>query len=298
MARERDSDELKRVLGTYTSSGYRVSIPTLGEGVVERQLFADVHAAFRVRADKPMPFAEYARRLGLSDRRMTREEHAARHPGRSIFFPEQVEAIFSEGRNLSEQEVNLLTLRNMECLDEGDRVTCAVAPWSQVVIPVLRRGMLVEYAESAGGIAGLRVWAGRIVGIEREDGVALLELFVPSTFMRTPEAIVPEKIKKGYYSSLSLSFGYGLHQALEDNEPALVPPGKWTEDEREYVLDQPVELSVIEDFCRRNYPDEGHCVWHAMLMYICPVRATGGAFHPLREDTVGAYAGEVEVRYE
>jgi hypothetical protein len=213
--------------------------------------------------------------------------------GKTPPFPEEM-----IDAGMSKKDIEFYKLSTTGCMDIDQNVTCIVAPWRNTLIPKLKKGMLVEYAENIGGVGGVRVWAGRIVGFADDKNVAFLELFEPVPFMRTPEAVVPEEIRKGFYSDQSWALGYGLHQALEDNEPGKIPEGKWAEDEREFLLQEPMPLKEIEKFCKKHYPKEPHCAWHGMTMFIVPVRVGQGDFHPLREDTVDYYAGAVEVEYE
>ncbi len=116
-------------------------------------------------------------------------------------------------------------------------------------------------------------WPGRIVGITKHKklgSVMLLEQFEPIAFMQTPDALLPEMIKKGYYSDQTWVLGYGTVDGLE--EAGLpVPPGERRVHERDYILDEPMPLSEIREFCKKSYPDSPNCFMQAMMLYILPL---------------------------
>ncbi len=293
MAYERVGAALKEALQNYTVQGYPVTVHPMGAGKIAEQLLQRQGALYRVLADTPISWSQYSERLHLSDQKLTKAQIIERNPLEAeVLLDEQIE------RGLSAKDLYYLNLKRLGCLDDRERVTCVVAPWRNTTIPKLKRNMLVEYSEHLGGVSGIRVWAGRIVGFADSNNVVLLELFEPVPFMRTPESVVPEQIKKGFYSEVSWSLGYGLHQAMEDNAADLIPEGKWADDEREYLMKEGLALKDIEKFCKEHYPKEPHCVWHGMTMFIVPIRMGQGEFHPLREDTVDYYEGVVEVEYE
>jgi hypothetical protein len=151
--------------------------------------------------------------------------------------------------------------------------------------------MLVEFREDLRESGG---WPGKIVGIEDGGKVALLELFTPTPYMEMPDAVANEAIRKGFYASRTYALGYGLKQAMEDQNMEL-PPGGLSDDEKEWILSEFLDMSVIEDFCKANYPDDPHCMFHGMLVYILPVWTNKGVFLPLPENVI---PDEYVVSYE
>lgn len=305
MAYERDNEDLRRALRDYTVVGLKVSVPSIGTGRIEEQILTGPAAFFRIRADKPISFDQYADRKNLSAQKMTREEMEERAPGRRVAVTATVQEMFERGERVSQRDLEFDALITQGCLDIDQNVVCEMAPWSQVVIPDPKKGMLLEYALPLGGVQGVRVWAGRVVGTEDGGDVVLFELFEPAGFVSGPRPKAAEKIRPNFHSGFSRVLGAGLVQALEDRRTDLPPDlasaleaGRWTEDRREFVLSEPVDFGLVREFCAAHHGDEPACAWQGMLMYVVPIRKGTGRFHPLREETTGYYAGELEVEYE
>jgi hypothetical protein len=293
MPYDRDSDELKAFLRQHRVSGYEVTVPHFGRAVIEGQaVTGGGHIFYRVRAAKPVPFHAFAELLHASETPLTLAEwkEQAEKAGRR-FMPvmqEQLQDILETGGKVSERDRLFAQLIADGCVDVDQKVTCYSFPAKDVVIAEPRKGLVVEEVDGDG------TFPGRIVGLQDGGKTILLEVFAPVPFMRAPAAIMPEKIRPGYYSSRTWSLGYGSAQALEDQGSPL-PKGKWTEDEQEYLLDELLDLSVVEDLCRRSYAEEPHCVWQAMVLFIVPVDRDKARFHPLPE---GADPDEFVVEYE
>lgn len=305
MPYERDNEDLRRALRNYTVRGLRVSVPSIGAGRIDEQILTGPAAFFRIRADKPVPFGAYADRKNLSAERMTREEMEERFPGRHVALTATVQEMLERGERVSQRDLEFDALAGQGCLDIDQNVVCEMAPWSQVAIPDPKKGMLVEYALPLGGVQGVRVWAGKVAGTEDGGEVVLLELFEPAGFVSAPRPKAAEKIRPGFHSGLAHVLGAGLVAGLEEHRTDLPPElataldkGRWTEDQREFILSEPVDFGLVRGFCARHYADEPACAWQGMLMYVVPIRKGAGRFHPLREETTGYYAGELEVEYE
>jgi hypothetical protein len=293
MGYERDNDELRRALRNYGVGGLPVQVPSIGEGRIEEQVLAGPAAFFRVRAKKPVPFSEYADRKRLSPQKMTREELEERSPGRTVAITGAVQEMLERGEKVSQVDLEFDALATQGCLDIDQNVVCELAPWSTVTVKP-RKGMLVEYALPVGGVQGVRVWAGRVAGTEEDGSVVLLELFEPATFVSAPRPKAADRIRPGFHSSLSVALGAGTAAALEEHRDGLpedlagaLEGGKWTEDRREFMLAEPVPFESVRAFCAARYPDSPACAQQAMLMYVVPIRAGSGRFHPLRQETTG-----------
>lgn len=283
---DRDNEELKRILRDYSIVGYPVTVPIFKKGVVEDQPFGGSQAQVRVRSREPIPFDAFTDKMNLSDEKLSEEEHRKKriygsHGSAGLSFPIDIMERLWAGEKVSDKDVMFSVLLNMGCIDTDQNVFCYVFPWDDTVVDGLRRGQLVEYE-----ISGLpNTIAGRIVGKRGED-VILLEVFEPMTFMRTPDAIVGEKIERGFYSSHTWALGEGLYKALSKLNPELVPPGQIAGDE--YILREPMDITVIEDFCNRNFPrtkgQNYRCLAQAMVLYILPLSVRKGVFRPLRQD--------------
>lgn len=294
---ERHSGELRAFLERHSVEGYHVDVPIFGPAVIEQQIPAREEMFFKVRAVKPVPFVEFANKLRYTDEQMTLTQWEEKYRGRSLsFLPAIIQDRLEAGETASQKDWMFQDLMDRGCMDEDQRVTCYSFKYGDVRIPPdkLKKGMLVDYVHGGRGYGMTAGWAGRIAGFEDDKNVVLLELLVPTPFIRLPDTTVTEKIRKGFYASKTAFMAYGLVQALElQGQP--LPPGKKSDDDREYALDNMMDLAEIETFCAQHYPGEPHCFYHAMLMYIVPVKADEGTFHPLPEAIVDP---EVVVEYE
>ena len=309
MVREykRDPQDISLALSTYTVAGSPVKVDIFGEGMIERQLAPGWEAPFRVKLESPMPFTEYAEQIGASPERVPVEEYDRQmyerwggkyKPLELLIDPTVYEGWVESG--VSRRDVEFYKMAQSGCLDIDQNVVCVHAPWPSLEITKPRRDEMVEYIETdPSRVSAMKSYVGRIIGVEGD--VAYLELFEPEPFMRMPEMVVPEKIREDFYLPVSWAFGYGLHQALEERAPEMIPEGEWTEDNREYRLapGQAVPISALKEFCDENYPDEPHCLYHALTLWVVPIELGGeGTFRPMREESAGYYQTEIEVEYE
>jgi hypothetical protein len=190
----------------------------------------------------------------------------------AVDLREQLEA----GGLVSPQDVLFRELMDVGCIDENQMVFCYTFDSRQLPLLDAKKGMAVEIQDQGGQVG----WPGRIVSV---DGpTAFIEQFAPVTFMRTPEAVRPSKIGKGFYSSQVAALGYGIMDAFEMNriEP---PPGRWSEDRQEYELEAPMPMAELERFCKKNYAKERHCLLQGMLLFILPIDMDKARLFPLPE---------------
>lgn len=311
-----DAEELRRALETHSVAGYPVRVPIFGKGTIIRQhatspirMYQEEEARgiagpmpyFEVKPSKKFPFKKYVQALGKSDAPMTLEmwkqkyERGARTIYNMIPSTELVERL-EEGGTVSEAEAEYRRLKDRGQLDADDNVTFDIFWANQTTIAPedLEKGMLIQFSEGQKPPG----WPGRIVGFMEKDKVVLLELFTPQGFMETPDAVANNlAVRKGFYASKTFSLGYGVAQAFEDQGMEL-PPGKWSDDERQYVLKEWMDISTVEDLCKKHYPDEIHCLLQSIIQYIAPINLTGantGQFHPLPEKVIPA---DWIIRYE
>jgi len=84
------------------------------------------------------------------------------------------------------------------------------------------------------------------------------------------------------------------HRGYEDLR---FPPGMFDPkdpEKRVWFLDQPIPLSVIDNFCKQYYPQHPECVWQSMVLIVLPIhpaqdtkgRHAGGVFKPYPDDTL------------
>lgn len=314
----RDSEELRTILEHHTVQGYHVMAPIIGSSIIQRQEgtgpvrrytdsgveLGSPQAAYVVKPDHEVTFDEWIKGKGLSKTPWSFDAWAKKYGGprnRQGVLPmlmELREELESGRREVSEAEAEHGLMKNAGCIGPDDTVTCATFWASQVYIDPkqLEEGMMVEF-EFQRRNQPVETIPGRIVGFIQKDGIALLEVLTPLPYVDSPDAIVSAAIRPGFYSSRTYSIGYGTRQGMEDHGFVL-PPGKLREDERQYVLEDLLDLSVIEEFCTKNYPKDKHCFWQSLLLYILPITLSGkyaGKWRPLPENVVTA---EFVVDYE
>lgn len=312
---ERDSEELRQILDHHSVKGYPVRVPIFGDAVIVSQegtgpvrRYTDTsvelgspQVAYVVKPVKPFPFLEWVKGRDLTVTPMDYQEWIKKYGERTrrgiLPMLMEMREDLERGEKISEAQAEYGLMENAGCIGPNRTVTCATFWSNQVRIPpeLLKRGMLVEYDDDKKG-----TFPGRIVGFEDDRKIALLEVFTPVPFMDSPLAIFNKAIRKGFYSSRTYSIGYGLRHAFEDASVPL-PPGKKADPEgRQYVLDELMDISVIEDFCQKHQPGEGHCVWMGLILYIIPLDLSApseylGRFHPLPEHMIPS---EYVVDYE
>lgn len=280
----RDPEELRELIRGHEVEGYPVTVPIFGRGTVQKQWrLGGGRINYVVCGDTPVPFEQYAQQVHASDKPLTLKQwkEGDRLPPIAMLQPE-LQDILEQGGKVSMKDHIFHALMAKGWIDIDQRVTCDSFEARHVRIDPqrLEPGMIIEFSEAGGGPE----WAGRFVGLEElgDKRIALIEVFAPTPFMRAPEAIVPAAIRPGFYSRKTGAFGYGLAQAWEDRRGKL-PKGKWTDDEREYILDDWMDLGEIEKLCKEFYPNEPHCIWHALMLFIIPVDIAKGTFHPMPE---------------
>lgn len=309
---DRDTDELKRVLEKHSVAGYPVTVPYFGDAKIVRQEATGpvkriTEAAtelgspmvyYIVKPVTPMPFEEWAKVRGLSNTPWTLkewEEKEERGRGKRLFIPTEIQETLEKGGKASEWDAEFVSIKDRGCLGPDETVNCYSFWSNQVEIPPskLKKGMLVEFHGPPEFVG-----VGRVVGFGKDKDVVLLELFTPVSYFSATDSIANEEIRPGFYSSRTYSIGFGTRLTFEDNNIPL-PPGKFLDaKEREYILDEMVDIKEIEDICKKYSPEEGHCLWQSLVFYILPVYASGrygGKFYPLPENVIPS---EYIVSYE
>ncbi len=64
-----------------------------------------------------------------------------------------------------------------------------------------------------------------------------------------------------------------------------IPPGKWSEDKMDYILDNPVPMEWVKKFCKKHHPDSPLCVQQALLLHTLPLIENEITIRPLPEGT-------------
>jgi len=162
----------------------------------------------------------------------------------------------------------------------------------------LKRGLLVEYVYGRGQEE--QRFQGSIIGFSKDGKIALLELFTPVPYLDLPDSVSSEDIKKGFYSDVTYTLGYGAYEALEiaseESGENMIPPGKWdtevVKERRFYTLKEFLPVSMMEDLCKEAYGTEPWCFWQSLVVYVCPIKlydteySNQGTWHPLPEHQV------------
>lgn len=305
--------ELERALKTHTVRGYpaEATPSPFGDVLLEGSTRSRQDVFYRVRPVSPFHFDELARTFHFDATKKGLEEWSRavepwpedpaggpvlRKP-QFLLPPEAVERL-EAGEPLSWKDIMETWLRRSGCLDDAGNVTCFDVDSKVVTIPwdKVGPGMLVEFHDEKMKAD----FAGRVAAVEGdtlEDRIVYLELFEPTPFMDAPEAMAPWKIRPGFHSSLTWKLGYGTAEAWQKSGMPF-PPGDWQPDPEgkrkrpHYVLKEPIPLSEVEAFCRKNYPEEPHCIQQSMVMYVVPVQPSprrrdhqGGVFTPIPEES-------------
>lgn len=302
------SDELERALRTHTVEGYPARAELFGDVTLAGSTRSRQNIFFRVRPEKPMPYDQLASRFRFDTRPLSLAEWtggegvplempALRTP--STFFPPEIWETLEAGGKVSWKDVMEMWLRRGGCLDENRNVICYDVDAKTVNIPwdKVETGMLVEFRDAKLGKTG---WAGRVVDMEgstQDNKIVYVELFEPVPFIDAPEAMAPEKILPGFYSGITWKLGYGAAEGWEKVGKAF-PPGEWQTDTTRrrprpnYLFKEPIPLSEVKEFCDRYYPEEPHCLWQGMIMYIVPIKLgpkaphhQGGTLLPVPEES-------------
>lgn len=282
----RDDSELRRALETHEVRGYRVTAPIFGKSVIVSQApTVGPFTYFLVQGLKHVPFDKWLQAKHISSEKMTQKEweetyeYGSRKPVRMM--PE-LQEILEGGGKVSMADVEFSDLMARGCIDMDNMVHCQPFDSKSVTMDPkdLEPGMLVELEGSNVSIGNRQdAWPVRVVSVK---GTALLaDLLVPATYLRMPDALLSKKIKPGYHSRKTVAFGEGLAQAWE-NEGEKLPPGEWSKDGHEYLLHEPLDSEAVEAFCKKHYPEEPHCLWQGLLMYVIPVNVDPNAEYGVR----------------
>jgi hypothetical protein len=301
-----DPEELKRLVEAHSVAGYHVAVPLFGHGVIEKQIRPEKGGFifYKVVANKPVPFKVFAKDMGVSAKPMSISQWRERFVKGAGAFPAMAWDLrerLEQGGTVSQADVLFRELMDRGCVDIDQNVFCYTFPSKDVSIEDPEPGQLVEVSEGHGA-AG---WPGRFLGIhEHRQGIALVEQFSPVPYMRTPEALIPAAVKKEYALPITWVLAYGVANALQDAGWGL-PPGAWSENSEEYVLEKPIPLSRIETFCddpatwkKLRQVKSISCLQHAMMLHTLPLLADEISFGPLPEGVTDDILASLDFRQE
>lgn len=306
---ERDSSELAKAIRSYSPEGYIVNVRGVGRGTIGEVLQEyKTTTIYRVWLKDPQVFEEYADARHASAEKLSPEGFRSKYRQMANYFPDEMIE-----RGLSDLDVMHWELENSGCLDSKGRVACLTVDWEFVDIIGFKRGMMVEYAElvygetAAEGTGGRRVWPGRIAGTtpaaenpEGEWPIALLEVFEPIPYYRTPQAINNLAVKPGYYSNQVHVLAKGLYKVIKNSSPELLPErGQWSDDKQEFYLEQPMDVSVIKELCAKLYPKQPRCLLQGLTFYVLPLNVgEAGEWKPLRRTRLEEYESTTLVQMD
>lgn len=285
-AHYRDDSELRRVLEAHEVRGYPVVAPIFGKSTVLSQApTVGPFTYFLVQAKTPVPFGEWLQKKHISSEKMTQAELEERYEYGSRKLPHmqpELMEILEQGGKVSMADVEFSDLMARGCIDPDSMVHCQPFDSKSVFIDPrdLEPGMLVELDGSNVSIGNKNdVWPVRVVSVKGNE--LLADLLIPATYLRMPDALMSKKIKPGYHSKKTVAFGEGLAQAWEDQGEKL-PPGEWSTDGHEYLLSEPLDSKAIDRFCMKHYPEEPHCTWQGLLMYVIPLNIDPNSEYSVR----------------
>lgn len=283
--------DLRRLVREHSVVGYKVSVPLFDEGMIEKQIRPERGGFifYKIRAEKPISFDTFIKRMRVSTNPMTMKQWREKFVKGTASFPpispdlrERLEA----GEKVSHADAIFRDLVDRGCIDVDQNVFCYTFPAGDVSVQDPQPGQLVEID---GG------WAGVVLGFESveraKNKLILIQEFSPVPYLRTPEALLPAAVKKSYTLPLTWVLGVDLVKAIEKTGGKL-PPGEWSENREDYVLEQPIPLSEIEGFCDdpETWEKLGQgknilCLQQAMMLHTLPLVRDEITLRPLPEGT-------------
>jgi hypothetical protein len=172
----------------YTAKGVKVTIPELGAGVIEKQVFGGVQAQFRVKLASPIPFEDFYRPSGWEEV-MKRYDWPWKAPART-------------GDPVKDFALEKLR-RDDSLVERGGKyyVTTTQVSWSRLEVPQssLKKGQPIELVDTKG-----RDHAVRFVKSLGRDRSMLVWFPEPMTFIDIEDlidltAVHPSHISKDAY---------------------------------------------------------------------------------------------------
>lgn len=288
----RDNEELKRALAHHTNVGYPVTVPGLGPGTIANEgVEVREFVFFRVAADKPVPIQKYAQAKRWDTGQKKLEEFIQENPQHRVppIIHGEIRDNLEAGGTASWAYIYEFDLLKRGCLDPEGNVICDDFHAGQLQMDSKRiwPGMIIVFHDHKMN----KDFPGKVADVR--DGIIYLEVFEPVPFMDAPEAIEPEKIRPGFYSDFTWKIGYGTYEAMQKKKFP-IPKGNPVEDQEgrrqvpHYVLDEPVPLAMVQEFCQKHFKGQPHCLWQALMLFIIPINPSavsqmhsGGTFVPL-----------------
>ncbi len=283
--------ELAQFLENHSVSGYPVDAPIFGPGTIDKQIRPEKGGLifYRVVADTPIPFKQFAEEMGVEVKPMDMAEWRERFVKGVGAFPaiasdllEQLEA----GGKVSVADSLFRELVDRGCIDIDQNVFCHTFLSTEVVLRTPpTTGLGVEVYDHADAKTG---WPGRIAGYHEQKGIVFIEQFAPAPFMEVAEAVDPTSIKKNHALPETWVIGKGTAHTMEDEEGVVLPAGRYADDGETYLLEGPILLDEFEAVCKRYHPDQPLCLHQAMMLTTLPLFLAEITLRPLPEGTTAA----------
>lgn len=321
----RNTEGLKAAVREHSIEGYPIKVPIFGEALgIKTNTIRDLTAVL-VKPVETFTFEQLSQKLDWDKEKHGVEHwvkyarsrnmpHADTEPLRWIYPTGR--AILEDGYKLSEEDIRKQWLIASKSIDKDGVVQSYSFDIRQVSMHPndIEPGMIIEFSDSSGGKE--YGWTGRVIGVEPDpedkSKIIYLETFEPVPALLAPKALAPWMIQPSFVPEKTWVIGYGTYEAMR-RKNVDIPPGMFDpkdNEKRVYFLDQPIPLSVIENFCTEYYPKEPQCVWQSMVMVVLPLhpavdnkgRHQGGTFRPFPDDTlrteieaqIDYYGGEME----
>jgi hypothetical protein len=301
----RNNEDLKTAIREHTISGYPLKVPVFEEGRGLKTSTVRDLIAVVVEPVKPITIEELSTKLGWNKEKKGQKAWIEYARGRNVPSGESLKWIhprtlarLEDGYKVSDEDIKRDWARASGHIDKDGNVLSYSFDMRQVQMHPegIEPGMIVEFLDGSERGAGI---PGRVVGVaddpEDKSKIIYLETFEPVPSLMAPKAMAPWLIQPTFVPDKTWVIGYGTLEAMK-RKKVEIPPGMFDPkdaEKRVFFLDQPIPLAVIEDFCKKHYPDEPKCVWQSMTLMVIPIhpardphgRHGGGIFKPFPDDT-------------
>lgn len=300
----RNTEDLKHAVREHTIYGYPIKVPVFGEAKGVKTSSVRELTAVIAEPVEEWTFERLSEAIGWDKEKKGLKEWIEFGRSRNMRNPEHLtwmhprsSARLEDGYKVSEEDMKRDWMLASEQLDRKGKVLSYSFDMKQVQMhpETIEPGMLVEFLDGSERGAGI---PGRVVAIgedpEDKSRIVYLETFEPVAALLGPKALAPWLIQSSFVPDRTWVIGYGTLEAMK-RKKVEIPPGMFDpkdSEKRLYYLDQPIPLSMIEDFCKTHYPDNAQCVWQSMVFIVLPIhpakdpkgRHQGGVFRPYPDD--------------
>lgn len=282
----RERSWFEKYLIDYDPAGVWVSFrnPIRGKGQIIEQKGAGPGAMFTVNLETPISFGKY---LGEVQQKFIRREDRKKVD----------DAIHAQLWNFG-----LIEPSNTG-VPEDDKVTGIWTRWIDLTLIGFKKGLPVIYTEhDPTRVATVKVTYGIVKDVYKKKsgtgGIVEMFLLDPLTWYRAPLAIDTDYLKPEHVSKhVTHLTREGVYRDWKAHFPTTIPPGRMTQDNEEYILDEPMDLDQVKEVCGRipglSPEDRLRCWLESALFHILPINVEhdSGSFRPMRREDTGLYLG-------